>query len=166
MITVKVVLKDKFWILQRNDGVSVGTMRVEKDHVSVLLNEKPSQYATLNDAWKALGIVDAVAPKSVTNHTKDVLGYPTDLEEVYNIRTEDNLPAYTKSKTSSIVHVAGWYGMHRNGLHAEAFCPKLNTLKNYPFIGPFKSQTDLRVAMISWKRNDQTGYSTTKQVFS
>jgi hypothetical protein len=164
MITLKTVLKDKFWILQRDNSGSVGTMRVEKDHVSVLLDEKPSQYATVDEAKSALGINEQVPVKTISNQMQDVLGYPTDLEKVYKIRNEQGLPCYTKSDTGNILHAAGWYGMHRNGLHAEAFCPKLNTLKNYPYIGPYRTQSDLRVAMISWKRNDQTGYNTIKQV--
>ena len=60
MITLKTVLKDKFWILQRDNSGSVGTMRVEKDHVSVLLDEKPSQYATVDEAKSALGINEHV----------------------------------------------------------------------------------------------------------
>ena len=164
MITLKVVLKDKFWILQR-DGASVGTMRIETDHVSVMLDEKHSKYTSIEDAKSSLGVGEIVAVKTSVGQMQGVLGYPTDLEEVYNIKEEQGLPCYTKNKNSSVLHAAGWYGMHRNGLHAEAFCPKLNTLQNYPYIGPYKNQTDLRVAMTSWKRNDQTGYSTAKQVF-
>jgi hypothetical protein len=161
MITAKVVIKDKFWILQR-DGASVGTLRFELNQINVMLDEKPQQYADIDTATTALGIGESVA--KVTSQLQGVFGYPTDLETVYNIREEQGLPCYTKSKTSSVLHAAGWYGMHRNGLHAEAFCPKFNTLENYPYIGPYRSQTDLRVAMISWKRNDQAGHNSIRQV--
>lgn len=163
MITAKVVLKDKFWILQR-EGVSVGTLRIEKDTVLVTLDDAPYRYDTLEEAKDAIGFGDTVA-KTESSQLQSVMGYPTDLDEVFNVQEVDGLYCYTKVKSSKVVHAAGWFGMHRNGLHAEAFCPKVNTLKSYPYIGPYKNQTDLRVAMISWKRNDQTGYDTTRQVF-
>lgn len=165
MITNKVVLKDKFWILQK-DGASVGTMRVETDHVSVILDGKSQRFNDVAEANRALGINESTAAAIVVGQLQDVYGYPTDLEEVFNVREDSGLPCYTKNKTSKVVHAAGWYGMMRNGLHAEAFCPKVNTLKSYPYIGPFRSQMDLRLAMTSWKRNDQTGSVAIGSVFN
>lgn len=165
MITTKVVLKDKFWILQK-DGASVGTMRIEPDHVSVMLDGKSHRFLDVLEANKALEINETPTASTAAGQLQDVYGYPTDLEDVFNIKEEDGLPCYTKSKNSKVVHAAGWYGMMRNGLHAEAFCPKVNTLQSYPFIGPFRSQMDLRLAMTSWKRNDQTGSVSSGPVFS
>lgn len=165
MITNKVVLKDKFWILQK-DGASVGTMRVETDHVSVILDGKSQRFNDVTEANQALGISESTASAIVVGQLQDVYGYPTDLEEVFNVREDIGLPCYTKNKTSKVVHAAGWYGMMRNGLHAEAFCPKVNTLKSYPYIGPFRSQMDLRLAMTSWKRNDQTGSVAIGSIFN
>jgi len=165
MITTKVVLKDKFWILQK-DGASVGTMRVESDHISVMLEGKGHRFTSVEEATKALEINEASTAAVVAGQLQDVYGYPTDLEDVFNVREEAGLPCYTKNRNSKVVHAAGWYGMMRNGLHAEAFCPKVNTLKSYPYIGPFRSQMDLRLAMTSWKRNDQTGSVPTGSVFS
>jgi len=166
MISAKVVLKDKFWMLQK-EGVSVGTLRFEADHISVMLDGSPLKFADINEAKSALEIVDSITSTvSGSSRLEEAYGYPTDLERVFNLVEDQGLPCYTKAKNSKVVHAAGWYGMQRNGLHAEAFCPKVNTLKTYPYIGPFKSQTDLRVAMTSWKRNDKSGSNTTRQVLS
>ena len=166
MISAKVVLKDKFWMLQK-EGVSVGTLRFEADHISVMLDGNPLKFANINEAKSTLEIIDsATLSTSGTTQLQGAYGYPTDLEQVFNLCEDQGLPCYTKAKNSKVVHAAGWYGMQRNGLHAEAFCPKVNTLKTYPYIGPFKSQTDLRVAMTSWKRNDKSGSNTARQVLS
>ena len=166
MISAKVVLKDKFWMLQK-EGVSVGTLRFESDHISVMLDGNPLKFKNITEAKSALEIFDS-ATSSVPGSAQlqDALGYPTDLEQVFNLCEDQGLPCYTKAKNSKVVHAAGWYGMQRNGLHAEAFCPKVNTLRTYPYIGPFKSQSDLRVAMTSWKRNDKSGSNTARQILS
>jgi len=165
MITTKVVLKDKFWILQK-DGASVGTMRIEPDHVSVTLDGIAHRFVDINEASKSLEINEASTNIAVSGQLEDVYGYPTDLEHVFNVQKDAGLPCYTKSKNSKVIHAAGWYGMMRNALHAEAFCPKINTLRSYPYIGPFRSQMDLRLAMTSWKRNDQTESVPAGPVFS
>jgi len=167
MISVKVVLKDKFWMLQK-EGASIGTLRFESDHISVILNSEPMKFKNIEEAKKALEIFDTVTTDKVPGSTQlqEAYGYPTDLEQVFNLHEDQGLPCYTKAKNSKVVHAAGWYGMQRNGLHAEAFCPKVNTLRTYSFIGPFKNQTDLRVAMTAWKRNDKSGSNSTRQILS
>jgi hypothetical protein len=142
-------------------------MRVEDSGVSVVLDEQQKKYATLEQAKSDLGLSDTVSKTAPTEYA-NVLGYPTDQEHAFNIHQDDKrgslLPCYTKTKNSKVIHAAGWYGMLRNGLHAEAFCPKVNTLESYPYIGPYKNQTDLRVAVIAWKRNDLSRHDNTRQV--
>ena len=53
MISAKVVLKDKFWMLQK-EGVSVGTLRFEADHISVMLDGNPLKFANINEAKSTL----------------------------------------------------------------------------------------------------------------
>jgi hypothetical protein len=164
MITTKLVLKDKFWILQE-DGVSVGHLRNEGTYISAVVNKEHLQFASLEEANEKLNIgVNEKHSDLTVSQLQHVYGYQTDLEQVFHVHEDGGLPCYAKAKNSKVIHAAGWYGMHRNGAYAEAFCPKVNTLRTYPFIGPFKNQTDLRVAMISWKRNDQTRPITAGQV--
>lgn len=172
MITSKVVLKNKFWILQE-DGVSIGHLRFEHNNISAKLNKENYLFSSIAEAKKKLHIKCAdEAPESAPQF-QFVYEYQTDLEQVFNIHKDNGLPCYTKTKNSKVVYSAGWYGMHRIGVrggvpgaHAETFCPKVNTLRAYSYIGPFKNQTDLKVAITSWKRNEQQGSISLKQVSS
>ena len=54
---------------------------------------------------------------------------------------------FTKTKTSTIKYCAGYFGLRFAHKWVKSFCPKLETIFKYDFIGPYKLEADLLIAM-------------------
>ena len=82
-----------------------------------------------------------------------VYGYPTNAFEDFIERTEGNLPVFTKKKTSSVEHAAGYYAFkfEQKGW-TRSICPKLSTMQDYTWTGPYKTEEDMLLAIRQNKR--------------
>ena len=152
-INAKEVLKDKFWIVEQN-GEKLGTLKFITDNHYEYFITKTNQTVTLTQAEfkKQFKVVNTINKGTFV----DVYGYSTNCEDVYNVRTEDNVPIFTKTVNSQNYHCAGWYAIYFPSIKwSSAYCPRLKTLKSYPFIGPFKTEEDVNLA-IKRKRYEKT----------
>jgi len=77
----------------------------------------------------------------------EVMGYPTDQEEVFNVKEIDGFPTFTKKALSKSTHVAGWYGLKFKNGWCASLCPRLSTVKTNVYVGPFKTKMDLKVVL-------------------
>lgn len=152
-LVAKSIINDKFWIIESN-GINIGTVKFEgESFVYFNNNTKATEQLTEKEFEKRFKKVN-------TNRTKgifvDVYGYPTNCEEVFNVRTEENVPVFTKTQGSVNYHGAGWYAIFFPSIKwSSAYCPRLKTLKSYPFLGPFKTEEDVNLA-IKRKRYEET----------
>lgn len=145
------VIDGKFWIVEDQDN-KIGTLKAQDSgFVLFLKSEDQSINITTADFERLFKVV--ITNKSKTTYA-DVYGYPTGSEQVFNIGADEAVPIYTKSEASSTFYTAGWYAIFFPGIKwSSAFCPKLKTLKSYPFIGPFKTESDVNLA-IKRKRSE------------
>ena len=147
----KSVIANKFYIIEDTTG-KIGTARVSDDVVEV--------YNTEADTITTLSLVDFEKQFSIENQDRTkktdyatVYGYPTNAFEVFNERTEGNLPVFTKKKTSSVEHAAGYYAFkfEQKGW-TRSICPKLSTMQDYTWTGPYKTEEDMLLAIRQNKR--------------
>ena len=165
MIYTKEIVKDKFWILE-NTGVKIGTIRfcssddfelnmknidvgsLTNEHIS--LTELTSRFGEKILESKKSSVVES-NPLSERKALKTSLGivdeYPSK-HIPYNIETIElkgkQIPTYTKSKTSKVRYVAGYYGVRFPAKWGWFYGGKLNTLNTYGFIGPFKTKSEMQ----------------------
>jgi hypothetical protein len=153
LITAKNIIADKFWIVEIN-GANVGTVKFSGTSYEYFNNDTKNIISYTEQEFKnEFKVVNNSTTKSVFT---DVYGYTTNCEEVFNVRTEENTPVYTKTKTSSNYFAAGYYAIYFPSIKwSSAHCPRLKTLKSYPFIGPFKTEEDVNLAM-KRKRYEET----------
>jgi|TARA_B110000977_G_scaffold20291_1_gene24359 hypothetical protein len=151
--TAKNIINDKFWIVELN-GTNVGTVKFHNAVYIYFNNDtKESVTYTQEEFKNQFKIVNTNRNKSVF---AEVYGYTTNCEEVFNVRTEENTPVYTKTSTSKNYFAAGYYAIYFPSIKwSSAHCPRLKTLQSYPFIGPFKSEEDVNLAM-KRKRYEET----------
>lgn len=144
MILAKSVIKDKFWILEEN-AKRVGMMNFKDDNYVINLKRKDF---TAHDATdlKKLGIEFVKRDLTHGGHL-EVMGYPTDQEEVFNVKEIDGYPTFTKKAASKSIHVAGWYGLRFKNGWVCSLCPRLTTIKTNVHVGPYKSKMDLKVVL-------------------
>jgi hypothetical protein len=147
----KSVIANKFYIIEDTTG-KIGTARVSDNVVEV--------YNTEEDTITTLSLVDFEKQFAVENQDRvtktdyaTVYGYPTNAFEVFNERTEVNLPVFTKKKNSSVEYAAGYYAFkfEQKGW-TRSMCPKLSTMQDYTWTGPYKTEADMLLAIRQNKR--------------
>lgn len=151
MILAKSVIKDKFWILEEN-AKRVGMMNFKDDNYVITLRRKDYVAHDSKDL-KTLGIEFVKRDLAHGGHL-EVMGYPTDQEEVFNVKEIDGFPTFTKKSTSKSTHVAGWYGIKFKNGWVSTLCPRLTTVKTNTFVGPYKTKMDLKVVLGQQKDSD------------
>jgi hypothetical protein len=148
MILAKSIIKDKFWILEEN-AKRVGMMNFKDDNYTINLKRKDFVAHDANDL-KNLGIEFVVRDLTHGGHL-EVMGYPTDQEEVFNVKEIDKYPTFTKKASSKSTHVAGWYGLKFKNGWVCSLCPRLTTIKTNVHVGPYKTKMDLKVVLSQQK---------------
>ena len=140
MITAKPVIKNKFWILQSEEG-KIGT--VEKNNQGFLLkaNGLSEEFKTIKTIKNKTNIVFEDSVEKQETFENQVNGFPTDAKPhnaVYNLK--NRLPIFTKEEKSKSWYAAGYYRVTVNGKTEIVFCPKLILLQRYDYMGPVKTR--------------------------
>lgn len=151
-IKTKQLLPDRFWIIEQN-GVRIGTIQ-RHDENNFIVTGTDSSIAQLSkdevDNQFSLFSKNEVYKKTETNTTsgkKEIYGYPTK-HEPYNavLDVKHKIPLYAKSQNSNNMYAAGYYIVHFPKGWVKGFCPKLSTITQNEFQGPFKSVMEQRQA--------------------
>jgi len=144
------VITEKLWITYDHSGAKSGTLtRNESEWVWLADNQKNQ----MSDSEVLLTFELEGKSEISSWHQQHVFGYPVIKTETFKIQERNNLPCFTKTPKSNTFFCAGYYGINfDNGGWMESFCPKLVTLRKYEHIGPFKSETDMQIAVQRKKR--------------
>lgn len=156
-ITAKEVLKNKFWIVE-DQGVRVGTLT--KDENSFILSAKGeiSFYKDEKQLKKQFGknfLTAKITQKENAVTENSVHGYPTrstPYNSMYDI--VHKLPLFTKSEKSKSVYCAGYYLIKFNVNWLKSFCPKLITIERNEYLGPFKTDLEMKAALSNVNRTN------------
>lgn len=149
-IKAKPVLNDKFWIIEDN-GIRIGTLVKEED--SFVLNQqgKISLYDNRNQLVKQFGndfLIAKITPPERKEDDLFVHGYPTKVvphNQMFDINKK--LPLFTKSENSKSVYCAGYYLIRFSVTWLKSFCPKLVTLEENEYKGPFKTELEMKAML-------------------
>lgn len=151
------IVEGEFWIVEQ-DGEKIGTLH-KKENNKFMLNAKngSSYFSERSELLKAFG-KDFFNDKIKTTISKgaewEVHGYPAKCfpdNPVFDVKKR--LPLFTKSRGSKSVYCAGYFIIKFGKGWVKIFCPKLVTVARYETRGPFKTELELRQAMIDVKSN-------------
>ena len=146
MVTAKEIVSNKFWIVEEN-GAKIGVLKSVKNGFILSKNDTDIQLSRdeINSTFgKNFFTTDAFVK---SQPTFDVHGFDTRtraFNPVYDV--QKRLPIFTKSNRSTVPYCAGYYLIKFNTRWAKKFCPKLETLSNYQYHGPFKSTEEMNEA--------------------
>jgi len=141
-LQAKEVVKDKFWIVERN-GTKCGTLRLTGDELVYYENNSRTETKIDNlDGFR----FEANSNKKTTVNVS-IFGYPTNIDTVYNESLLDDVAVYTKTANSKQHFVAGYWGILFPMGWRPSFCPRLKTLESYTHLGPFISESDMYLAI-------------------
>tara|TARA_B100001094_G_scaffold4977_1_gene4507 strand:+ start:428 stop:937 length:510 start_codon:yes stop_codon:yes gene_type:complete len=141
-LQAKEVVKDKFWIVERN-GTKCGTLRFKNDEL--VYYENNSHTETIIDNLDRFKFESNKNKKTTVNIS--IFGYPTNTDTVFNESIQDNVATYTKTANSKQHFVAGYWGILFPMGWRPSFCPRKKTLESYTHLGPFISESDMYLAI-------------------
>lgn len=154
-ITAKEILKNKFWIVE-DQGVRVGTLSKDEDKFLFSSNGQVIIYPNEKQLTKKFGknfLTAKITPPEEKLEVFEVHGYPTrtvPYNSMFDITRK--LPLFTKSKKSKSVYCAGYYLVKFNVNWLKSFCPKLITIESNQFLGPFKTDIEMKAALSNVNR--------------
>ena len=152
-INAKMLIKDKFWILEQN-GQKLGTLQKKENNGWIFLSKTDSKeiFHTSESLRERFGIdvlttepvLELKTEESITDDFQ-VHGYPVS-QQPYNpmFDVQKQLPIYSKTPKSKSLFCAGYYIICFEKGWRKAYCPKLITLQRYPFKGPIKSKIEMQ----------------------
>jgi hypothetical protein len=151
--TAKVLVPNKFWILENDEG-KFATLSKDKKGYSILCRGQKIEVHDLTEIKERFGITiteDAIKKEKQSKDTPtDIYGFPVNgraFEPLWNV--QKRLPIYAKSSKSKSLYCAGYYVIQFRKGWVKSFCPKLITLERYPFKGPFKTEIEMRSVLNS-----------------
>jgi len=152
----KVVIPNKSWIVE-DSGIKLGTLNKEKKGFSFYRQGLKVDIKDIKEVEDRFGL--ALFEESISKIQKNslkkiidcsVYDYPTASKPhnpVFNIVKK--LPIYAKSGKSKSLYCAGYYVIQFRKGWVKSFCPKLITLERYPYQGPYKTETEMRLVLNS-----------------
>jgi len=151
----------------------VGTIRkCSSDTFEINIRDDDTEQTSLSGLMSRFGekILESTQPsKKIIDENKvgprggwntslsTVNGYPCK-HMAYNHSTAEKsgkqVPTYTKSESSKVVYVAGYYGIRFPSDWRWGYGMKIDNLDTYDFIGPFKTKSEMQTeVLLQNKRN-------------
>ena len=148
-LLAKNILPEKFWIIENVESAKLGTIQVAPAAVRVVLNGNKYLYSDFASALEQHNISTSAEPIGQEKPSRLVEyhmdGYPTKdkpFNGTYDASMSFNM--YTKTDKSSCFYAAGYYIIRFDFAWAQAFSPKVMTLKRNEFCGPYKSEIEMK----------------------
>jgi len=155
-VKAKTILQDKFWIVEES-GQRIGTLTKDKDSFVLSKKGEVQFYNSEKEIATTFGKDFLTASIKDTNETQElnVHGYPTrstPYNSMFDIKRK--LPLFTKSEKSKSVYCAGYYLVKFNVNWLKSFCPKLITVERNEYMGPYKTELEMKAALSNVNRSD------------
>ena len=146
VMIAKAVMPGKFWIVEDPSGQRKGALQsIQDGKILATFGDEVSTYDSYEIAENALGLSANKAKEEDPNIAHEVEGYPTNCTPYNSIwDVKKKLPLFTKTDKSKSLHAAGYYIVKFEHGWVHSYCPKLTTLSNNVWQGPFKNKLEMR----------------------
>ena len=147
----KTIMPGKFWILEEK-GQKVGTIHNGDNVFTLSFKGGLKRYTDVKTLEQELDVslgTSAIEAEAAMSN-ENVNGFPTPWNVVYNKgdkEVDEQLPVFTKTEKSKSYHSAGYYGIRFPNGWTQSFCPRVNTLKSYEYVGPYKTEMEMTLAI-------------------
>lgn len=138
-------LTDNSWLLLA-DGDRLGLV-TEIDHKLVVMGKlDPKEYDDIHALSRRLGSIVTVEESTVTIKEPvigDINGFPIKHATHANVNM-DPVPNYTRSAKTKERYAAGYFALKFPQGWTQSYCPRLSTLAEYEYVGPFTTRLEMR----------------------
>jgi hypothetical protein len=150
-LKAKTLLEGKFWIVEQGEE-RVGTLSKDEEDRFMYQNKKGTRIFNTEIAMKKfLGKIVFTSKEleeSKVTGGQEAYGFATSsvpITSMFDIKRK--LPLFTKSKKSKSFYCAGYYIIKFKKGWLRSFCPKLTTLDENEYKGPYKLQDDMKASL-------------------
>jgi hypothetical protein len=149
-VITKVLVPNKEWIIEQ-DQEKIGSIAKHKKGYSFLRKGQNIVFKNIKQIEQELGI--SLNEKRIPNFeiepaSYSIYDFPCSSKPygpVYNVK--EKLPLFAKSSKSKSQYCAGYYVIKFRKGWVKSFCPKLITLERYPYLGPFKTENEMKAML-------------------
>ena len=144
----KIILKqltDNSWIMMIN-GERCGIVSQTNDKLLVVGQQLKSEFLNFDQLAKKLGgkiTFELPIEQQSEKEVGEINGYPIKHSNWFNTVLTP-IPSYSRTQTSNARYAAGYYGVKFTNGWTPSFCPKLTTLSEYEYIGPFTTKLEMQ----------------------
>ena len=145
-------ITDTSWILHQN-GTRLAMIIIDDTGYKAIGSISDKHFSSLEDMSAKLGgkvIVEEIE-KTAELEVGNVLGYPIKHTAACDIIDEE-FPSYSKISGSPHRFAAGYYGILFSYGWVTSYCPKITTLNDYKWIGPFRTKLEMLSAISAKKK--------------
>jgi hypothetical protein len=141
MLTAKPIVKNKFWIVEK-DGRQYATIQSSPAGVAFVQDGEREQFTSIRGLNEKYKIAFGKKHKAAEATRQSVYGFPCDClphNTLFNVQKK--VPVYTKEADSKSFFCAGHYLIdYGTNSFSYEYCPKLITVNRYKFCGPFHTK--------------------------
>lgn len=142
------------WLLER-DGVRHSMVVFNGESYKVIGPLERKLYASLDELDAELGggikMENREGDGEAGDEIGQVDGYPIKHASAFDIELGD-MVTYGKAPKSKVRFAAGYYAISFEHGWTASYCPRLDTLQNHGYIGPFRSKLEMQNAISAKKR--------------
>lgn len=143
-------INETSWILQK-DEQNYGMITKNLGKYTLLANSKKSYFEDLVQLSEYLG-TPLTENKDVTNTKYDIVmvnDLPIKCDKYYPEETDLGIPGFRKKQSiTSTIYCAGYFCIKRKQKWGKIFCPKIETLKEHEWKGPFKNISEAKANLL------------------
>jgi hypothetical protein len=138
-------LTNSSWLLLE-DGNRIGLVNEIDNRIVIIGRIEPKEYENIESLRNKLGgklDIEEVVVTIKEPELGNVGGFPVKHATHFNPVTEP-IPSYTRTAKSKDLYAAGYYALKFSQGWTYSFCPRLSTLVDYEYIGPFTTKLEMQ----------------------
>lgn len=160
-VKLKPITEKSWLVIGDTEDTNIGLLTETRNQYLLMMKGKKQQFLSRKDVNTFFNedVFNNIGTEEKNIDEKRdffVNGYPVNFDNpVETTLSTSNLPLFRKKDTSDVYYCAGYYCIKFSDSWLHAFCPKLSTLQEYEYKGPFKSKIDLQVALKTARKEDR-----------
>lgn len=145
-------LTNTSWILLENSERK--SLVIQKPSGSLeLIGQYKENFSSFDQMQNKFGKFDIEAIETpVEKEQGKIFQYPVKHDTWFN-ELEKPVPNYTRTATSSVAYAAGYFAVKYPHGWSAVFCPKLSTLNEYEYQGPFTNKIEMQHTINNKNKN-------------
>lgn len=149
-VKLKPITETSWLVIGDTDDDRIGLLTEIRDRYILMVKGEKKQFIgrkEVNKFFKEDVFENVIEQEPEENTKRDyfINGFPVDFDNPHEVLIAGNrLPLFSKKPTSEVYYSAGHYCLNFPKNWMPAYCPKLSTLETYDYVGPFKTELEMK----------------------